>query len=216
FDERIEIYGVHLKSGATQFDRDDRESQIDALLNEVKTISSSNAVFISGDFNSYSPVDVADPAIYPNWDYDPTWAIEQAGTYPMETVLANGFIDTFRETNPTEPGWSCFDTHPDADYAAFGRIDYQLVSENKADDLIATERIYDSIRSPTWSDHAPFVGSYWFGEQPVTTTTITTTTSVITTESKTDTIDVSTSFSSLYLVLGAILPIILMKKKKRE
>jgi exonuclease III len=165
-DENVHIFGIHLKSGATEDDRNRRESQTDSLVEEINKLPSKDTIFVMGDFNSYSPVDIANETIEPNWDYSPTYTEDQAGTYPMETLLSMEFVDTFRVTNPIDPGWTIFDTHPDANYTAFGRIDYQLVTINKINDLNGTRRIYDPLRSVTWSDHAPLVGGYWFGEKP--------------------------------------------------
>ena len=171
-------------------------------------------VFVMGDFNSYSPVDVDDPIIQPNWNYSETWSEEQSGTFPVETMLNNSFIDTFRVSHPNKPGWTCFDTHPDANYTAYGRIDYQFVSANKKDDINSTDRIYDPIRSPTWSDHIPLVGSYWFGEKPTPTTTghYNSTTSIgsslpLTTTSST------TGGGHVFIILGTLMIFYLIRKR---
>ena len=216
-NESVDIFGVHLKSGNTLYDRNARKSQILALIDVINGLSPNAIVFVMGDFNCYSPVDVADPTIQPNWNYSETWTEEQSGTFPIETMLNNGFIDTFRVSHPSKPGWTCHDTHPEANYTAFGRIDYQFVSANKKDDINSTDRIYDPIRSPTWSDHVPLVGSYWFGERPTSTTTshFNSTTS-LSSSSQVTTTSSSTGGESVFVILGAIIVFYLVRKKDRS
>ncbi|MHA1974005.1 MAG: endonuclease/exonuclease/phosphatase family protein [Candidatus Hodarchaeales archaeon] len=221
YSERVHIFGVHLKSGAQAYDRNARESQTNALLDEIRVLPKSDSIFIMGDFNSYSIVDCEDPDINPNWNYSATWSQEQAGTYASEALLENGFIDTFREKNPKEPGWTCFDTHPDANYTAFGRIDYQYVSENKLHEIINSSRIYDPVRSPTWSDHVPLLGVYWIGsEMPSSSTTTSTTTIVTTTTNETTSNSITESskpkISPSFGIIFALSGVILLQKRKRR
>jgi hypothetical protein len=88
------------------------------------------------------------------------------------------------------------------------------VSENKLDGVNYTERIYDSIRSPTWSDHVPLVGSYWFGEKPITNTTVTNTSNTTEYITTTTITHVTSAFNSFYMILSCgVIPLLLNKKK---
>ena len=194
--EAVKLIGVHLKAGGGNIgdtnNRIRRNCEAQALMQIIDSFETDTPIFIMGDFNSYSPVDVAEPSISPNYTeatrvLSDSYELEFMGTEPVEYLLNASFVDTYRTLHLTERGYTF--AAPEWTPAwprSFFRIDYSFVSHHKAGDLLDGGVVNSSVALRA-SDHLPVWAMYQF-DTPATTqsiTTTTTTTRTITTEAPT-------------------------------
>jgi exodeoxyribonuclease III len=106
-------------------------------------------VIACGDFNvAHQPIDIARP----KQNYNKTSGYTQQEIDGMTTLLATGFVDTFRHLRPTEVGYSWWNQRFGAREKNIGwRIDYFLVSDYF---LPAVKDSY-IMSSEMGSDHCP-------------------------------------------------------------
>jgi endonuclease/exonuclease/phosphatase family metal-dependent hydrolase len=101
--ERVHVLGVHFRPGPY---RAERELEARALLAILDDLPPGDTVWIGGDFNSYSPVDVAPGSLTPP-DYaagaDPP---EVKGWEPLGYLLGRGYEDAFRTRHPYDLGYT--------------------------------------------------------------------------------------------------------------
>ena len=147
-DLDIHMIGVHFKCCEGTYEETSRENYMDDL-GDVPII-------YLGDFNCMSPFDVGDLA--PN--------IGNLGTGPIEMLLnesdphascVHTWIDSFRELNPYDPGYS----YIDETYQS--RIDYTFVNQFFTDKLI-NSTVGDTASAELGSDH--FALDLWLNMDP--------------------------------------------------
>lgn len=172
--EPINFIGVHLKAAAGSTNRERRFCESQALINIISTLNATKPTFVLGDFNSYSPVDVADPTIAPNYTeasrvLSGSFDLEEVGTEPIELFLNASYVDAYRELHPNEKGWTYAAPNWSESWPnSFFRIDYSLVSANKANDLVSADLVTSS-NALKGSDHLPLCTTYKFNSLTTTT-----------------------------------------------
>jgi exodeoxyribonuclease-3 len=126
---------------------------LDALAAHAATLAERPAV-IGGDFNVCpTDLDVYDPEAFVGSTHVTP---EERGR--LETVLAHGFVDSFRALHPDEPGFTWWDYRAGHFHKGLGlRIDLTLVSEELAPRLreCGIDRNFRKGQKP--SDHAPLL-----------------------------------------------------------
>lgn len=112
-------------------------------------LQSKKPVIACGDFNvAHQPIDIARP----KQNYNKTSGYTQQEIDGMTTLLASGFIDTFRHLRPDEVGYSWWNQRFGAREKNIGwRIDYFLVSEG----LLPAVKDSYIMPSEMGSDHCP-------------------------------------------------------------
>ena len=112
-------------------------------------LQSKKPVIACGDFNvAHQPIDIARP----KQNYNKTSGYTQKEIDGMSSILACGFVDTFRHLRPDEVGYSWWNQRFGAREKNIGwRIDYFLVSESM---LPAVKDSY-IMSSEMGSDHCP-------------------------------------------------------------
>jgi endonuclease/exonuclease/phosphatase family metal-dependent hydrolase len=154
--ERVHVIGVHFRPGDH---RVEREREARALLAILDGLSAGGTVWIGGDFNSYSPVDIAPGSLTPP-DYaagaDPP---ETKGWEPMGYLLDRGFEDAFRTFHPLVLGYT-------QDTSAFvpggvpkQRVDFLVRSAGSAWRLASAETADDGLGDIA-SDHYAVFACY--------------------------------------------------------
>lgn len=115
----------------------------------MKKLQSRKPVIACGDFNvAHQPIDIARP----KQNYNKSSGYTQQEIDGMTSLLACGFIDTFRHLRPDEVGYSWWNQRFGEREKNMGwRIDYFLVSETLLSD------VKDSFIMPSemGSDHCP-------------------------------------------------------------
>ena len=112
-------------------------------------------IIILGDFNiAPSDLDVYDPAIWQN-----SILTSQDERNLLQDILNLGFVDSYRDLNPTDPGFSWWDYRAGSFRRGNGlRIDLILTSHN-----ISLESCIVDLEPRGWakpSDHTPVVLSF--------------------------------------------------------
>lgn len=112
-------------------------------------------IIILGDFNiAPSDLDVYDPAIWQN-----SILTSQDERSLLQDILNLGFVDSYRDLNPTDPGFSWWDYRAGSFRRGNGlRIDLILTSHN-----ISLESCIVDLEPRGWakpSDHTPVVLSF--------------------------------------------------------
>ena len=112
-------------------------------------LQSKKPVIACGDFNvAHQPIDLARP----KQNYNKTSGYTQQEIDGMTTLLASGFVDTYRHLRPSEVGYSWWSARFGAREKNIGwRIDYFLVSDTFLPSVV------DSYIMPSelGSDHCP-------------------------------------------------------------
>lgn len=124
-----------------QWDRD--------FTQHMKNLQEKKPVVACGDFNvAHQPIDLARP----KQNYNKTSGYTQQEIDGMTTLLASGFVDTYRHLRPAEIGYSWWSQRFGAREKNIGwRIDYFLVSDTF---LHAVEDSY-IMPAEMGSDHCP-------------------------------------------------------------
>jgi exodeoxyribonuclease III len=105
--EEVRLCTTHLSAGRLREHEPQRVAEAEAILAEV----GATADVLVGDFNAVHPSDeIGTPP--------PDEQLEHVSRRPVELVLAAGFVDSFRELHPGEPGWTYVAWHP------WARLDY--------------------------------------------------------------------------------------------
>jgi len=142
------ILGIHLKccSSFSKVEEVSREKDMEAIINYMDTLGNV-PIILMGDFNSFSPVDTADPDLSP--------IPGNLGDGPISMLLnssnphsskAHQWIDSYRELNPYNPGFSYIDIF----YKS--RIDYIFMTDFFSDKLV-NATVGDTPSSKIGSDH---------------------------------------------------------------
>lgn len=147
--EALHCVAVHFAPGTN---RAQRELEARALLAILDALPPGDTVWIGGDFNSYSPVDIAPGSATPP-DYvqgaDPA---EVKGWEPIGYLLERGFEDAFRALHPFDDGYTqaTLDFIPGT--SPIQRVDALLHSPGSPWICIAAETAADSL-GHIGSDH---------------------------------------------------------------
>lgn len=124
-----------------QWDRD--------FMQHMVNLQKKKPVIACGDFNvAHQPIDLARP----KQNYNKTSGYTQQEIDGMTTLLASGFVDTFRHLRPTEIAYSWWSQRFGAREKNLGwRIDYFIVSDT------FLPKVVDSYIMPAemGSDHCP-------------------------------------------------------------
>jgi exonuclease III len=166
-DEIVHIFNFRLKSGPIF--ALERHLEMIGILSLIDNLPSGESVLVIGDINCYSPVDVADPNLEPNYSAG-AYTLLQAGVGPVTELLKKNYTDTYRTNHPNEKGYTVVAEKWGIGLQPFCRIDYIFISPEKADDLISSDLI-DSYMADYGSDHYPVVATLTFGSPDTTTTT---------------------------------------------
>jgi len=149
--ERIHIVGVHFRPG--WYERLARELEARALLTILQSFPAGEKVWVMGDFNSYSPVDVQPgsptPPLYQNGAPSP----EAFGWEPVGYLLERGYRDAFRAQHPLLRGytWETRAFRPET-LGPIMRIDFILDSPGDVWSLASSEVVTDGL-AECGSDH---------------------------------------------------------------
>ncbi len=102
--ERVHVVGTHFRAGWDE--RIERELEARALLTILDGLPPGEEVWVVGDFNSYSPVDV-EPTSPTQPDYSGgAPSPEMYGCEPIAYLLDRGYRDAFRDLHPLEAGYT--------------------------------------------------------------------------------------------------------------
>ncbi len=149
--ERIHIVGVHFRPNYNE--RQQRELEARALLTILQGLPAGEKVWVMGDFNSYSPVDVQPgsptPPLYQLGAPSP----ELYGWEPVGYLLERGYRDAFRSQHPLLRGYTK-DTRSflPATVGPFMRIDFLLDSPGYVWSPVSSEVVTDGL-ADSGSDH---------------------------------------------------------------
>jgi hypothetical protein len=146
----VHVINGHFKSGT---DRAFREQEARVLLQILDGIPSAEPVWIGGDFNSYSPVDVEPGSLTPPAYELGADSAEVIGWEPVGYLLDRSYRDAFRVENPLDLGYTKhtreffgYSTEPRV------RIDYLLRSPHAGWTLQTAEVVTDGL-ADVGSDH---------------------------------------------------------------
>ncbi len=151
----IHFIGVHFKCCEGSYEETSRENYMEGIINYMDELGAVPIIYL-GDFNCMSPVDIGDLA--PN--------IGNLGTGPIEMLLnetnphassVHTWIDSFRELNPYDPGYSYIDETYES------RIDYIFVNQFFTEKLI-NSTVGDTASAEVGSDH--FAVDLWLNMDP--------------------------------------------------
>ena len=128
-----------------------RRNETEGMINYLDDLGDVPVIW-GGDFNAFSPVDVADPELAPMGNLgagpltmilnpeDPIW-----GQYSSKV---HNFTDTYRTLNPSKKGWSFGNWEPQY----WSRIDYLIVNDWWAEKMI-NATVGDTPSANASSDH---------------------------------------------------------------
>ena len=156
--ETIHIFGVHFKSGDHRVEREWEARALVALLEEIPPWEK---VWVGGDFNSYSPVDI-EPGSPTEPDYSGGASPASVkGWEPIEVLLDRGFEDVFRGAHPVDPGYTqnTADFLPPPAMGPVQRVDFLLRLPGNQWFLDSTETANDSLGGIA-SDHYAVCASF--------------------------------------------------------
>jgi len=101
--ETVHVFGVHFRAGPN---RPIRRQESNALLAVIDTLPQGEKVWVCGDFNSYSPVDI-EPGSPTEPDYDGgAPSAEVTGWEPVGSLLERNYEDAFRSAHPLDPAYT--------------------------------------------------------------------------------------------------------------
>jgi endonuclease/exonuclease/phosphatase family metal-dependent hydrolase len=157
WDEKAHVIGVHFKSRP---DRPQREREARALLQILRGLPPDETVWIAGDFNSYSPLD-----IHPESPTPPDYSAgaqqpEDRGWEPVGYLMGEGYEDAFRTMHPVEPGY----TQATAGFnerRPRHRVDFILKSPGGPWRLQMAETLADSLGHIASDHYAVFATYKW-------------------------------------------------------
>jgi exodeoxyribonuclease-3 len=112
-------------------------------------------LFVAGDFNvTRADVDVYDPAAFVGSTH-----VQPEERERLEAILAaGGLVDAARELHPDDVLFTWWDYRQGHFHRKLGlRIDYALVSADRAKDLVSCAIARDFRKGSKPSDHAPLV-----------------------------------------------------------
>lgn len=155
--ERVHVIGVHFRPEEC---RAERELEARALLAILDGLPFGETIWIGGDFNSYSPVDIEPGSPTPPDYGGGALPPEVVGWEPVGYLLDRGFEDAFRSMHPYDPGY----THktlgiPPGAAGPIMRIDFMLLSPGGPWDLNSAEILADSL-GHIGSDHYAVFATY--------------------------------------------------------
>jgi exonuclease III len=134
-DTLVTAFQLHNKNPTHQdSDRLIHQQDMNRILEIVEERTSHEKTILLGDFNSRSPKDGATEYIY-----------------AIETVLAHGYIDTFKKIHPSPEAFMASKIARSFEGA---RIDYVFVSAD-LEGMIIDAGIEDNLTYPEHSDHRP-------------------------------------------------------------
>lgn len=144
------LIGVHFKSGTS---RDIRLEEAYGLLAIIDQIPIDEPIWIGGDFNSYSPVDVEDGSpTQPDYAGGAMGA-ELIGWEPVGLLLERGYIDTVREADPFLPAYTKeTESFLPNTLGPFARVDFILQAPGSEWALSVVETVTGGI-AEFGSDH---------------------------------------------------------------
>jgi exodeoxyribonuclease-3 len=144
------LVNVYTPNSGSELNRLEYRRQWDAdFLNYLKDLARMKPVIACGDFNvAHQAIDLARPEA----NYNKTAGYTQVEIDGMNTMLAAGFVDTYRHQHPHDVKYSWWSYRAAARKKNIGwRIDYFLVSGNLADHVRKTDILNDVMGS----DHCP-------------------------------------------------------------
>lgn len=156
----VHVIGVHFKPGV---DRVGREAEGRALLEIVDGIPPGETIWVVGDFNSYSPVDI-DPDSPTQPDYGGgALPAEEKGWEPILYLLEAGFEDAFRTLHPEDNGY----TQGTEGFYGLGpiqRVDFIMRSPSGVWSLLFAETVTDGLADVA-TDH--YAVHTWYEFDPI-------------------------------------------------
>ena len=102
--ETVHVIGTHFRPGWD--DREERELEARALLTILQGLPAGEKVWVLGDFNSYSPVDVQPGSPTAPLYQSGAPAAERYGWEPVGYLLDRGYRDAFRDRHPLTRGYT--------------------------------------------------------------------------------------------------------------
>jgi exodeoxyribonuclease III len=106
------LFATHLSAGRTLAHEPRRIAEAEAIVAQV----GAGADVLVGDFNAVHPRDdVGSPP--------PEKELEHVSRRPIELLLDEGLVDSFRDLHPDDPGWTYVAWHP------WARLDYVFTRE---------------------------------------------------------------------------------------
>jgi exodeoxyribonuclease III len=106
------LFATHLSAGRTLADEPRRIAEAEAIVAQLGT----GGDVLVGDFNAVHPRDeIGSPP--------PEEELEHVSRRPLGLLLEAGFLDSFRELHPDDPGWTYVAWQP------WARLDYVLTRE---------------------------------------------------------------------------------------
>ncbi len=153
----VHVVGVHFKSGLS---RVDREAEARALLAILDDLPAGATVWVLGDFNSYSPDDVAEgSATPPDYAHGASPA-ELIGWEPIGYLRDRGYEDAYRSYRPLSLGY----TQETTDFLPTGpgpikRVDCILRSPTNGW-IRTSAHIRDDALGDAGSDHYSVIADY--------------------------------------------------------
>jgi exodeoxyribonuclease-3 len=149
-DSEARIFGVHLSAVHAAWTESRRVVELRALL---KGISQHQHGFhvLTGDFNTLAPGELLDFNKLPRRLRALVWM--SGGTVRWRTIqiiLDTGYVDAYRATHPTTPGFSFPTWDPHA------RLDYLFLPKRDLAKLVSCELV-DVERTREASDHLPLL-----------------------------------------------------------
>lgn len=158
YNGQTHVVGIHFKSGSTN--REQREKEARALLTILDGLPPGETVWVGGDFNSYSPVDI-DPESPTQPDYgNGAQPPEVKGWEPIGYLLDRGYIDAFRTLHPLELGYTQGTLHWPG-LAPVQRVDAILRSPGGPWSLQTAETLADSLGHIASDHYAVFATYQW-------------------------------------------------------
>jgi endonuclease/exonuclease/phosphatase family metal-dependent hydrolase len=155
--EPVHVVGVHYKSGQN---RTWREQEARAMLAILDTIPAGETIWVLGDFNSYSPVDVAPGSPTPPDYAHGATSPELIGWEPVGYLLDRGFVDSFRTLHPLVSGYTQETTEfLPVTAGPTKRVDFILRSPNSGWSLFDS-RIHDDAVGDNASDHYAVISDF--------------------------------------------------------
>jgi exodeoxyribonuclease-3 len=117
------LFATHLSAGRKLADEPRRIAEAEAIVSAM----GAHADVLVGDFNAVHPQDdVGSPP--------PEEELDHVSRRPIELILEAGFVDSFRELNPDDRGWTYVAWRP------WARLDYVFARElPRTCELVETE-----------------------------------------------------------------------------
>ena len=150
------LYNVYFPNGSSENKRVPFKLRFyDALLSRCNAQrAEGKRIVVCGDYNiAHHPIDLARPK-----ENESNTGFLPEERVVLDSMVANGWLDTFREFHPEEPdNYTYWDYFTRARERNVGwRIDYQIVSAG----LAGAARAAHIHKASRFSDHAPLVMDY--------------------------------------------------------